>query len=166
MGGTYVKKIERPVRVTHRLLRSSKNEEVTDKMRYVEKFNRHGEANIRIILEEWFWDSLDFGGANVAPNVSLRSTHLLCPSGTGPKVKKARGWGIPVVDMSWLADIIRTGSIPPVQTHDGIPASPELERRGTVGVDPIKVDRIKVDRKGKGKEEAGELSETDSTNDG
>ena len=31
-------------------------------MRYAEKFNAKGEAKIHLIWEEWFWDSLDFGG--------------------------------------------------------------------------------------------------------
>jgi len=60
-GGKYVKNLERPVRVTH-LLCASCNEEKTEKMRYAEKFNQRGEANVHIIWEEWFWDSLHFGG--------------------------------------------------------------------------------------------------------
>lgn len=31
-------------------------------MRYAEKFNKKGEANIFLVWEEWFWDSLEFGG--------------------------------------------------------------------------------------------------------
>ncbi|KAF9450451.1 hypothetical protein P691DRAFT_725915 [Macrolepiota fuliginosa MF-IS2] len=58
-GGTYVKNIERPVKVTH-LLCSGDDE--TDKMRYAEKFNKRKEASIRLVWEEWFWDSFDFGG--------------------------------------------------------------------------------------------------------
>ncbi|CCM04664.1 uncharacterized protein FIBRA_06849 [Fibroporia radiculosa] len=108
-------------------------------------------------------------GANIAPNFSLRSTHLLCPSGSGPKVEKAREWSIPVVNMSWLADITRTGSIPPVQIRvregvsidDLIPAPLALERGGAMNVDPVKVDR-----KGKGKEKVSEPSVAGSTNSG
>ncbi|KAJ7174295.1 hypothetical protein C8R46DRAFT_1080571 [Mycena filopes] len=60
-GGTYVKDLVRPVRVTHLLC---SGEEETDKMRYAEKFNRVGEADppIQIVWEEWFWDSLEYGG--------------------------------------------------------------------------------------------------------
>lgn len=58
-GGTYVKNLERPVKVTHLLC--SGNEE-TEKMRYAEKFNIRKEAVIHLVWEEWFWDSLDFGG--------------------------------------------------------------------------------------------------------
>ncbi|KAF5340459.1 hypothetical protein D9758_013575 [Tetrapyrgos nigripes] len=58
-GGKYLKNLERPVRVTHLLC---SGEEKTDKMRYAEKFNRTGEANIKMVWEEWFWDSLDYGG--------------------------------------------------------------------------------------------------------
>lgn len=38
------------------------NVEPTDKMRYAEKFNRSGEADIKLVWEEWFWDCLEFGG--------------------------------------------------------------------------------------------------------
>ncbi|KAF9048823.1 hypothetical protein BJ165DRAFT_1580170 [Panaeolus papilionaceus] len=57
--GQLLQNIERPVRVTHLLC---SGDEITDKIQLAEKFNRKGEANIRIVWEEWFWDSLDFGG--------------------------------------------------------------------------------------------------------
>lgn len=57
--GEYVKAIERPVRVTHLLC---SGEEKTEKMIYAEKFNDRKEADIKIVWEEWFWDSLEFGG--------------------------------------------------------------------------------------------------------
>ncbi|KAI0667909.1 hypothetical protein C8Q78DRAFT_1195697 [Trametes maxima] len=60
-GGTYVKQIERPVRVTH-LLCANTSEGQSDKVRYADKFNRVGEATIHIVWEDWFWDSLRFGG--------------------------------------------------------------------------------------------------------
>ncbi|KAJ7766878.1 hypothetical protein B0H16DRAFT_374721 [Mycena metata] len=62
-GGTYVKDLVRPVCVTH-LLCSGEAGVETDKMRYADKFNRAGEADppIQIVWEEWFWDSLEFGG--------------------------------------------------------------------------------------------------------
>lgn len=60
-GGVYVKNIERPVKVTH-LLCSSKNNEITEKMQYAEKFNSRRESNIFLVWEEWLWDSLEFGG--------------------------------------------------------------------------------------------------------
>jgi DNA replication regulator DPB11 len=59
-GGTYLKNLERPVRVTHLLCAG---DEQTEKMRYAEKFNRSGEAHIHLVWEEWFWDSLEYGGA-------------------------------------------------------------------------------------------------------
>jgi DNA replication regulator DPB11 len=31
-------------------------------MRYAEKFNGTGEAMVHLVWEEWFWDSLEFGG--------------------------------------------------------------------------------------------------------
>ncbi|KAG6919626.1 hypothetical protein DXG01_003490 [Tephrocybe rancida] len=58
-GGIYLKNLERPVRVTHLLC---SGDEETDKMRYAEKFNSRGEANVHLVWEEWFWDSLEFGG--------------------------------------------------------------------------------------------------------
>ncbi|KAF9459055.1 hypothetical protein BDZ94DRAFT_1300839 [Collybia nuda] len=57
--GVYVKNLERPVRVTHLLC---SGDEETDKMRYAEKFNSKGEANVHLVWEEWFWDSLEYGG--------------------------------------------------------------------------------------------------------
>ncbi|KAI0791154.1 hypothetical protein C8Q75DRAFT_850798 [Abortiporus biennis] len=67
-GGTYLKNLERPVRVTHLLCGddclspSSSEIQLQDKMKYALKFNQRGEANIKIIWEEWFWDSLLVGG--------------------------------------------------------------------------------------------------------
>ncbi|EIW57947.1 uncharacterized protein TRAVEDRAFT_72858 [Trametes versicolor FP-101664 SS1] len=60
-GGVYVKQIERPVRVTH-LLCANTSEADSEKVRYADKFNRLGEARIHIVWEDWFWDSLRFGG--------------------------------------------------------------------------------------------------------
>ncbi|KAF9223241.1 hypothetical protein BS17DRAFT_833222 [Gyrodon lividus] len=57
--GVYVKDLERPVKVTHLLC---SGDTVTDKMKYAEKFNKRGEANIHLVWEEWFWDCLEFGG--------------------------------------------------------------------------------------------------------
>lgn len=31
---------------------------MTEKMRYAAKFNKQKEANIRLVWEDWFWDSL------------------------------------------------------------------------------------------------------------
>jgi DNA replication regulator DPB11 len=51
-------------------------------------------------------------GANLASNFSQRSTHLLCPSFTGAKYDKAIEWGVPVVDMTWLEAVAKTGAFP------------------------------------------------------
>lgn len=67
-GGAYVKNLERPVKVTH-LLCSSTNEEVTEKMKYAEKFNQRREAKIRLVWEEWFWDSLEYGGEPTSSSI-------------------------------------------------------------------------------------------------
>ncbi|KAM6504048.1 hypothetical protein JOM56_000991 [Amanita muscaria] len=57
--GIYLENLERPVRITHILC---SGDEETDKIRYARKFNQRGEANILLVWEEWFWDSLEFGG--------------------------------------------------------------------------------------------------------
>lgn len=57
--GTYLENLERPVKTTHILCSGS---EETEKMRYARRFNQRGEANIHLVWEEWFWDSLEFGG--------------------------------------------------------------------------------------------------------
>ncbi|TRM55738.1 hypothetical protein BD626DRAFT_636522 [Schizophyllum amplum] len=58
-GGAYRKELQRPVDVTHLLC---SGDETTDKMHYAEKFNQRGEADIKLVWEEWFWDCLEFGG--------------------------------------------------------------------------------------------------------
>ncbi|KAF8337796.1 hypothetical protein F5887DRAFT_1137752 [Amanita rubescens] len=57
--GTYLENLERPVKITHILC---SGDEETAKMRYARRFNQRGEANIHLVWEEWFWDSLEFGG--------------------------------------------------------------------------------------------------------
>lgn len=56
-------------------------------------------------------------GINLEPNFSRRSTHLLCPSGTGAKFDKAREWGIPVINMAWLAEMATSGTVPLVSDY-------------------------------------------------
>ena len=48
-----------------------------------------------------------------APTFNRATTHLLCPSAAGAKYARARVWGTPVVDMSWLSHITKTGALPP-----------------------------------------------------
>ena len=59
--GIFVENIERPVKVTHLLC---SGDEKTEKMKYAEKFNKLGEANIKLVWEEWFWDCIHFGGTS------------------------------------------------------------------------------------------------------
>ncbi|KAF6756825.1 hypothetical protein DFP72DRAFT_892416 [Ephemerocybe angulata] len=90
-GGSYVKAIERPVRVTHLLC---SGDEETDKMRYADKFVNRGEAQIYMVWEDWFWDSLKMKGRldearyNVRnprpPPVELRNTQPNVPDSTVP----------------------------------------------------------------------------------
>lgn len=61
--GIFVRDIERPVKVTHLLC---SGDEKTEKMKYAEKFNQKGEANIKLVWEEWFWDCIHFGGRSIA----------------------------------------------------------------------------------------------------
>lgn len=56
-------------------------------------------------------------GINHAKSFSRRSTHLLCPSGTGLKFEKAKEWGIPAIDFGWLNTMATSGMIPPVEDH-------------------------------------------------
>lgn len=89
-------------------------------------------------------------GIILAPNFSKRSTHLLCPSGTGPKFEKAVEWGKPVVKMSWLATMTSTGLIPPVEDHLVSRNTSETSRGSNLasGVP------MAIDVKGKGKAKA------------
>ncbi|KAF9790343.1 hypothetical protein BJ322DRAFT_1035700 [Thelephora terrestris] len=57
--GIFAENIERPVKVTHLLC---SGDEKTENMKYAEKFNNLGEANIKLVWEEWFWDCIHFGG--------------------------------------------------------------------------------------------------------
>ena len=57
--GSYAPKLERPVKVTHLLC---SGDEETDKLRLATKFKTRGEADIQLVWEEWFWDSLHYGG--------------------------------------------------------------------------------------------------------
>src|SRR5271155_4126363 len=51
-------------------------------------------------------------GINLAPKFSCRATYLLCPSGTGLKFEKACQWGIPVINVHWLAKMAESGQVP------------------------------------------------------
>ena len=61
--GIFVKSIERPVSVTHLLCSGDEN---TEKVKCAEKFNKKGEADIKLVWEEWFWDCINFGGTSLA----------------------------------------------------------------------------------------------------
>lgn len=69
-GGTYVKNLERPVKVTHLICGDEcviRNDDPggrkkSEKVLYAEKFNKRREADILLVWEEWFWDSLTFNG--------------------------------------------------------------------------------------------------------
>ncbi|PSR88716.1 hypothetical protein PHLCEN_2v5067 [Hermanssonia centrifuga] len=66
-GGTYVKNIERPVKVTH-LLCSTGLDEISEKMKYAEKFNSRKEANISMVWEDWLWDCFSAKAATSPPS--------------------------------------------------------------------------------------------------
>ena len=53
--------IERPVRVTH-LLCAAGTDETSEKVMYARKFNKRKEADIRVVWEQWFWDSFRVQG--------------------------------------------------------------------------------------------------------
>ncbi len=69
-GGTYVKNIERPVKVTH-LLCSTGLDEISEKMKYAEKFNSRKEANISMVWEDWLWDCFSAHGPPLSPQLGL-----------------------------------------------------------------------------------------------
>ncbi|RXW18764.1 hypothetical protein EST38_g7083 [Candolleomyces aberdarensis] len=84
-GGQYVKAIERPVRVTHLLC---SGEEETDKMRYAEKFAQRGEAQIHLVWEDWFWDSLMVNGRLDESRYNIRNPRppVMVPRNTQPNI--------------------------------------------------------------------------------
>lgn len=55
---------------------------------------------------------MSFAGGNLPSAFSRRTTHLVCPSGHGEKYDKAREWGVSVVGMAWLHNLVTTGKIP------------------------------------------------------
>ena len=50
-------------------------------MRYAEKFNGTGEATVHLVWEEWFWDSLEFGGEWTNHDSRARNLISINPSG-------------------------------------------------------------------------------------
>jgi len=56
-------------------------------------------------------------GFKVAEKFSKACTHLLCPSGEGPKCVKALEWGTPIVNLDWAGDIARAGALAPVTDY-------------------------------------------------
>lgn len=106
-----------------------------------------------------------FVGINLEPTFSRRSTHLLCPSGTGAKFDRALEWRIPVVSLAWLEDIARMGTILCVDDYlvGGCHAEPSVGREDGSGhaqhLDP-NPDR----NKGKGKEKEVDCQMIDITN--
>ena len=91
-------------------------------------------------------------GITFAPTFSRHSTHLLCPSRQGAKAEKAVEWDIPIVDMSWLEAIVRTGCIPSVQSSGESAHEPLMERETSLaGIDAGDLAQPRVDHKGKGR---------------
>ncbi|KAF8442094.1 hypothetical protein L210DRAFT_3535754 [Boletus edulis BED1] len=101
-------------------------------------------------------------GITLESTFSRRSTHLLCPGGTGAKFDKAVEWRIPVVPLSWLEHIGQSGTIPPVDDYfiGGSHAGATID--GIRFLDPI--PEVKRD-KGKGKEKEVDYHMMDITND-
>ncbi|KAH7906812.1 hypothetical protein BJ138DRAFT_1071221 [Hygrophoropsis aurantiaca] len=105
-------------------------------------------------------------GINLAPTFSRRSTHLLCPSGTGAKFEKAKEWGIPVVEQGWLVEMARGGYMPSTESYlVGVHASDtdfgKLDNGNVEG--DLKALPQKRD-KGKGKEKESDVQMADITN--
>lgn len=71
-------------------------------------------------------ESLKFEtGAIHAPTFSKKTTHLMCPSRQGPKAEKALEWGIPIVDMLWLENLLMS-TTNSLMTEDGTNSLPPL----------------------------------------
>jgi hypothetical protein len=79
--GIFVRNIERPVRVTHLLC---SGDEKTEKMNSAEKFNQKGEADIKLVWEEWFWDCINFKGT-ASPAICIRKPYLTLVSRAFPR---------------------------------------------------------------------------------
>ncbi|PFH51104.1 hypothetical protein AMATHDRAFT_80477 [Amanita thiersii Skay4041] len=104
----------------------------------------------------WLTRLLRALGIQLAPAFSRRTTHLLCPSGTGLKFEKACEWGIPVVNRDWLAAIATSGSVLPVSKY--------LVKQGVANEQLIAEDTTHTSRKGKGKatESPSDLGDTEN----
>lgn len=85
-------------------------------MHYCEKFNRQGEARIYIVWEEWFWDSLEFGGRFDEGRYAVRST---------PKPKRRVAAGVSLVPSEQEPSPPEEGS---AQEPRGSRQESELER--------------------------------------
>jgi DNA replication regulator DPB11 len=62
-------------------------------------------------------NSYSLAGIGLAPNFTRRSTHLLCPEHKGAKFEKATEWCIPVVGMTWLEEMAKSGVVPAVTSR-------------------------------------------------
>lgn len=65
-GGQYVKDLISS-KVTHLVCGADRGDDVDErgwskKMQYIERSNATHEEKVHIVWEEWFWDSLEFGG--------------------------------------------------------------------------------------------------------
>lgn len=109
-----------------------------------------------LIARPWFVQFLLYhndltlnSGIQLATAFSKRTTHLLCPSGTGPKYEKAREWNIPVVNREWLTAIASAGKIPSVSEYTVV--------SGVPGDHAVEKDSVIIDIKGKGRaDDSGE----------
>ncbi|KAF8556500.1 hypothetical protein OG21DRAFT_1602206 [Imleria badia] len=104
-------------------------------------------------------------GITLEPTFSRRSTHLLCPCGTGAKFDKALEWRIPVVSLAWLEGTARSGTIPPVDDYlvGGSHAGAALDGENGYALRPDPIHEVKRD-KGKGKEKEVDYQMMDITN--
>lgn len=104
-------------------------------------------------------------GITLEPTFSRRSTHLLCPTGTGAKFDKALEWRIPIVSLVWLEDIARTGTIPCVDEYLVAGSHVQASVDGEDGfryTQHLHADRERA--KGKGKEREMDCQMVDITN--
>jgi DNA replication regulator DPB11 len=113
--------------------------------------------DIVLVLE----NSHSLAGIGLAPNFTRRSTHLLCPEHKGAKFEKATEWCIPVVGMTWLEEMAKTGMVPAVTTHLlGSPVEISYHSPASVLSSPAPLTK----GKGKERERAGGSGMVDITN--
>lgn len=86
---------------------------------------------MELLIIDFYAELMIASGAVVTEHLSRKNTHLICPSGSGPKYLKAQEWQIPVVSLEWLYEIVRSGEIQNVSDFLVTPISGERPSTST-----------------------------------